>query len=321
MSTFSFRFRVDVAPGCTISSDAVVLPLFETPTGQCVELVGEQGISKSTRLVLRAHGWPSTSEAEEAGSHMADAFVLALVRHRVGAEFWPRRASGVFHPAGLQMLEERTGSRVLNDRLGLMVYETDPAPRFASTNVVAVRGASAEEFVETFRRLASSCPRLTDRERVSIDLFIASFFEPAADTRLLMLVMAVEALLEFAPRSAEAVALVDGFITAVQSSCLPEPEQASLKGALEWLRQDSIRGAGRKLAAKLLGDKMYDGRPAPKFSYTVMTSAASWSTEATLGERVSRLAQRRVNWNCSYPICFRLGLPVDGAMHGRQDVA
>lgn len=206
---FSFRFRIEIAPGCSISSEATALPLFETSDGQIVELIGEQGITKSARLVLKAHGWGSADDAEESGGRFSDALALALVRHRVGAELWARRASGMFFPEGLRMLEAQSGLRVLNDQAGLTVYETEPVPRFASMNARAVRGVSAQHFVETFRRVASHGRTRTDRAWVSIDLFNASFFEPAGDTRLIVLVMAVEALLELAPRSTEAVALVD----------------------------------------------------------------------------------------------------------------
>jgi hypothetical protein len=61
------------------------------------------------------------------------------------------------------------------------------------------------------------------------------------------------------------VALVDGFIAAVRDNPLPNSEQASLEGALRWLRQESIRSAGRRLATEYLGDRTYDGRAAAKF--------------------------------------------------------
>jgi len=163
------------------------------------------------------------------------------------------------------MLEAQSGHRVLNDEAGVTVYETDPTTRFASANATAVRGISSQHFVETFRKTVSSSRTLTDRARVSIDLFNASFFEPAEDMRLVVLVIAVEALLDLAPRSPEATALVDGFIAAVREAPLPPSDQASLKGALCWLRRESIRGAGRRLAMEHLGKRTYEGRAAPEF--------------------------------------------------------
>jgi hypothetical protein len=267
MNEFSFRFRVDVAPGRAVSSNAQVLALLETSEGQQVELVGlrDQPISKNVRLALQAHGWVTPEAAENAGKRLADVFLLTLVRSKVGVESWARRGGGGVFRAGLGMLEEETGERVLNDSAGLAVYETNPLPRFASFNMRATIAAPAESFVQSFRSLATTEIELTERERVAIDVFNASFFEPAADTRLLTLVMAIEALLELALRPSDAVALVNSLIAQVRASPLPEPERDSLIGALRWLRRESIRRAGRRLAQQRLGEAVYAGQSAPDF--------------------------------------------------------
>ena len=106
---------------------------------------------------------------------------------------------------------------------------------------------------------------LTERERVAIDLFNAAFFETAADTRLLMYVMAIEALLELAPRPAESVALVEEFLGMVERSSLVQAERDSLSGPLRWLRRESIRSAGRGLVRERLGAATYDMRSADQF--------------------------------------------------------
>ena len=204
--------------------------------------------------------------AEEAGRRFADAFTLTLVRYRIGVELWPRRGGEMFMPTAPAVRQVRDFRRFPNNRLGLFVYETANMPRRGYLHAGRFgQTATQNDFIETFERLASSGVQLTDRARMSIDLFNASFFEPASDTRFLTLVMAVEALLEPSLRSREAVALVDSFIAATRTSGLPEAEQTSLRGTLKWLRQESIRSAARGLATRFLGNKLYDGRPAPKF--------------------------------------------------------
>jgi hypothetical protein len=101
-----------MASGYALSNEALTV-LFETEQGQRVELSGlrERPISKSFWLSLKPYGWPSP---EAAGKRLADAFLLAFVRSRVGVE---SATAGI-------------------------------AP--------------------------------TDRERIALDLFNASFFEPAA---------------------------------------------------------------------------------------------------------------------------------------------
>ena len=58
------------------------------------------------------------------------------------------------------------------------------------------------DFQRFVRRAIEYGETMTDRERVAFQLFSTSFFEASADTRLLTLMMAVEALLELAPRPA-----------------------------------------------------------------------------------------------------------------------
>jgi hypothetical protein len=88
-------------------------------------------------------------------------------------------------------------------------------------------------------------------ERLSFDLYSGSFFQPSADARFLMLMMALETLLDFHPRSPAARAHVQAIIEATNSAELPKSERVSLTGSLSWLLDESIGQAGRRLAKKL----------------------------------------------------------------------
>lgn len=266
VDAFEFRFRVNLAPGSRVSSQEKSLTL-DLPGMLPMAIVGDApNLADSSRLILKADGWRSKADAERAGSQFGDILTLALVKNQVGIELWARRGGGMFHPAGLRMLEQGDGRPVLNDHLGLMVYPSAPRPVFASMgDATIVVGRSADQICETFRALSITDPQLTDRERVAIDLFNASFFEPAADTRLITLVMAIEALLELQPRSPEAVTLVDSFIEQTRTSGLARKETTSLISTLTYLRNQSIGSAGRELAEARLDGKSYDGVSAPKF--------------------------------------------------------
>ena len=249
-----------------MSSNAQVLTLLETAEGQQIELVGlpDLPISKSVRLALQGHGWVTREAAEKAVERLADVFLLTMVRTRVGVESWARRGAGEYFSSYLSEVERASGQRVLNDSVGPTVYESSPPPRFESFNMRATIGATAEYVVKSFRSLATTEIELTDRERVAIDLFNASFFEPAADTRLLVLVMAIQPLIEPAQRPPDSVALVNAFIDKARTS-LPEPERKSLSNALQLLRHESYRDAGRRLAQQRLGEAVYAGQSASSF--------------------------------------------------------
>jgi hypothetical protein len=263
---WSFRFKIALAPRSGISSEHESLRLLTLSDNQIVEVVGKPSISKSSALILSSHGWRTADEANETGQVFADAFTLTLVKNRVGVESWPRRGGGMFTTAGLAMLRGDSGRRILNDQLGLTVHETNPRPLFAGLGPAnAVLSASPAMITETFRQLALIRPRLTPKERIAVDLFNASFFEPSADTRLITLVMAVEALLEPALRPDESVALVDSFIETVRVSSLSDLERTSLIGTLRFLRKQSIRSTARQLCQDRLPGNTYEGRGAAQY--------------------------------------------------------
>lgn len=96
-------------------------------------------------------------------------------------------------------------------------------------------------------------------------LFNASFFQPTADSRFLVLVMAVEALIEPVSRSPEGLEHVDRLIEQTRAATLPGVDKDSMIGALQWLRRESINQAGKRLASMRLGGRLYSGRAAPEF--------------------------------------------------------
>ena len=94
----------------------------------------------------------------------------------------------------------------------------------------------------------------TEKETLALDLFNASFFQQTVDSRFVVLVMAIEALLDPRPRSAAAVTEVESMMKAtLESQSLTPDEKKSLLGSLKWLKSESINQAGRRVAADRLG--------------------------------------------------------------------
>jgi len=76
----------------------------------------------------------------------------------------------------------------------------------------AVIGTSREQLLRVFDFVLQQPILLSPRERLSIDVFNASFFQKSEDVRFLLLVMAIEALLESERRSANALGHVEKLI-------------------------------------------------------------------------------------------------------------
>jgi len=267
-STFSFRIRVDRSPTDTIEVTDSELVLFEGAEMQRVSLKGQtvgQPLNDARHFVLLGTGYPTEAEAKTAGEFYETAFMLALARVRVGADFGDRSAKGLFTKEGLKWLEEQHGQRVFNNVHGLMVFPSDPKPQLAAFKAGALRSASKDSFTQAFAVATTKNFALDQRERLAFSLFNASFFQPSADSRFLLLVMAIEALIDPSPRSAESQAHVDWLTSATKTAVIPKEERESMLGAIRWLRKESIGQAGRRLVEARLGTRQYDGQSASNF--------------------------------------------------------
>lgn len=191
MTDYSFRIRFTRSPSDTVNIESSALEFLPPDTENPIVLCSYDSkikIKESQDLVLKSSGWSSEQEAVRAGKRYQDALMLTLARLRVGADFGNRAPKAGFYQAGLAMLERQFNQRVVNDIHGVMVYETEPQPRFARLGTpTLIRGTPCERFKKVFSHAIDHPRSLSDRELLSLDLFNASFFELSADTRFLSL--------------------------------------------------------------------------------------------------------------------------------------
>lgn len=160
--TYSFRIRFIRSPTDTIQTEALELHVSvpgENTSITLKHLTPEQPIKDAEQLAMSGHGYSSSQEAMEAGQKYQSALMVALARVRVGADFGQRAARGVYTEHGLKLLEQQVGHRVLNSTHGLMVFATDPKPRFAAVSVKAIRGTNADAFQVLLLEAISKHPR------------------------------------------------------------------------------------------------------------------------------------------------------------------
>jgi hypothetical protein len=222
-------------------------------------------LAEATEIVLRGSGYATEDEATTAAYRWRTVLELAFARRNTQADFGDRapRGSGFFS-AGIRMLEQQSGRRVLNDAHALIVFECDPPPLFAGTSAqvfVSVNATRLEQAVEAALTVEVVSPAV---HSLSFDLYSASAFQPSTDARLIMLVMAVETLLDPKPRPESSRAHVEHLIGLTEATDLPDSERASLLGSMQWLRLQSIRQAGKTLAATV-GNRTYMDMAPSKF--------------------------------------------------------
>jgi hypothetical protein len=232
-------------------------------------LSGEEDkpINQAALLILKSSGFSSKESAEKAGLKYQDILMLALTRLRIGSDFGTRKGNNSGFVKGvLDSFETDTGQRVINDKLGLLVYETSPPPLFAAWPIQLKLGCNPERFEKIFKFIEDLSPEFNDRERISMDLFNASFFVESSDARLICLVMAVEALIEPNERIEVARKHVEDLINTTRSnSGLDEKDRSAFESSLRGLIKESIGQAGKRLALERLGAREYMNMTPDKF--------------------------------------------------------
>ena len=217
-------------------------------------------------LSVRGESYETPEQAEEAAAKWATRLRLAFSLLRMGADFGLRAPHGSFTEAGLKWVEDSAGRRVLNDVHGITVFECEPPPLFAAISAKGKVGKPVQRFLDLLSAAADTKPTMSARDELAFDLYSASFFERTADARFLMLMMALETLIEQEPRGETVAAHVARLVAATrEADDIPSTERESLIGSLRGLEQESVGQAGRRLADSL-GERQYmDEAPRPFF--------------------------------------------------------
>lgn len=265
-TVYCFRIRFLLGPHVRIDADVPEITLNNAAGPGEVILkspVDGEMVKQATTLVLLGRGYGTENQARTHAARWRDALEPAFARLLIGADFGDRAAKGKFTDAGLQWLEAQHGRRVLNDEHGTMVYECEPRPFFASSSLEYFVGKPTHRLVEVVEAALAARVSPTPQQRLAYDLFSSSFFQTSADARFITLMMALETLLELRPRDAAARTHVYKLIRLTRASGLEQRDVDSMVGSLQWLRNESISQAGRRVASSL-GDRTYmDGTEDP----------------------------------------------------------
>ncbi len=268
--SFSFRIRFHLPDEYSIGITSSELTIGKY-MGSDIALKSNQvdtPIEKAHELILRGDNYASPEEAWNAGLHCKDVLILAFARLHIGADFGERAPRSAITTAGLEMLGKRTGVHILNDVHGLMIFENEPPIKFVSVQAKPSVIKNKERFIQAVGLALDHNPSLSDQQRLAFDLFGTSFFQKSIDAHFVMLMMAVETLLEPASRSEIVLEHLKELIHLTKaSSVLSSKEKDSLIGSLQSLDKESIGQAGRKLA-KRLANRKYGGQKPYEFFTT-----------------------------------------------------
>ncbi len=213
-------------------------------------------------LVVQGREYNSAAVAESDGHRIKNALMVTFAKHGIGADFSVEWC--FISKKEQQRLEDL---KVIHQIDGnVLVFEDDPEITFISVKGSAKAATPSGEFVKTFLVSLALSPSLSEREQLAYRVFNIALFQPDPLATFLFLVMVIEALSDYAPRSEVAIAHVDMLIESTKNNnSLTKEDSDSMIGALRWLKQESIRQAGKRLVAERLGNRMYADMSAAKY--------------------------------------------------------
>lgn len=267
-----YRFRVcfELHGERPFNSDLERTEFFSKITKERLELVPvapERRINAARLFVLTGPEYSTEQEAREAGEAAMAAIVYYALKARKGIDLGRWRLSSTLTKAGREFFEKKLGAPVYSDRLGLIVYETPPQPRFVGFRAKATVSSPVEQFTTPVAEAFRQYQIPSDDVELAANFYGMSFFEGSIRGRLLTLVTALEVLI--GPRrgydTREAVAHIEQLMECMRAADLEPKSRDRLLGRLGGLKKESIGQAGARLVAEMLGVRTYDGRSPAEF--------------------------------------------------------
>lgn len=165
---------------------------------------------------------------------------------------------GVVAKALKDQIFKNQGVRIIDDVHGISVYDKEHPVLVSSVEApVLFNSRKADFFGEKLLNMVEEGVFLSDRIRLSMELFASSFFESNTHAKFLKLILAMESFLRPQERADMVKRHVDDLVALTENSELSILDKESIKGSLRWLYRDSINQSLAKLAEEHLDGKLY----------------------------------------------------------------
>jgi len=264
-TSYTFRIRFNFPPTNRIETDKEIWILEPNRVELRAATVGNT-IRDDRRVVIIGRGYLSESDATAAGEQWIAIAMRAFAAQHLQADFGGRAGKSFFSERALNEATAATGHPALNDVHGLMTYPSEPRPVLLGTGpVTGIRGALGARVRDTILHARDIGATIDPQYRLAYDLFSAAAIEGAPDARLMMLMMALETIIEQDSRPQESIDHIEKLRrTTADSETLPDSEKHSLDMVLKELARESVGRAGRRLVKKL-GNRRYLGETPTAF--------------------------------------------------------
>ncbi len=268
---YAFRVVFRLTSDGVLSSEKQFLEFTAEHDGTPLKLSsGTKGstIDECDRFSISGRDFHSAEEADRAAESVRQSLLLYSARARIGIDLGQSslRAFGM-SAYGRALVAKQVGAeRVLEDHLGITVYEAEPPPAFVRMNMSGKATRPAETLTAALAGSVGKVRFLSRKAETAAGLYALSHFVGRAPARFLLLFIALEALFQPSKRSAKVQAHVDALTElTTKNTDLSNEERQAISSAISFLRTDSIAITGKQLAATTLKGELYDSLPPDAF--------------------------------------------------------
>jgi hypothetical protein len=231
---------------------------------QVILIIGKTKVGGSQNVEIVGNGYKSSDEAENSWEKIREILIVAFSRCRIPAGFLSLPTTRVLSIYYKDELGEKVGFQACENELS--IYESAPIAISIPVKMMFFPCLHVDKFIDTFKLSRSLTRNLTGKEFLSYELFNTALFQRNKNIQFLTLIMAIEALIECKPRSDEARTHVKMMMKLTKDcSAVSDEDRKSMGGSLDWLKNESIGQAGRRIVEERLGKRMYAKMRAAKY--------------------------------------------------------
>ena len=265
---YKYRVCFQLAAEGPFTEEETFLEFKSNQTGENFKLSAlnkEKKFNSSNRFSVIGGPYNTVEKAQDSAEKVKIAVLYYATKQRVGIDLGKYALPGGLTKDGREMLSQQHGTPVLDDKLGITIFEAEPKPLFYSLHAKGASRRSIDSFIDTLKQIPDTFNFKSPRAELAVELYSMSHFESTSSARFLTLFMRLEALFYPLPKSEEACLHVDSLIQATNNAEIPDEDKKLLIDELSWRKKESIAQTGKRMARELLAEKEYFSMTAEKF--------------------------------------------------------
>lgn len=268
---YSFRNRLLLSAEVASPYDINRFVLTDDDADEVVEILGPQDDGNmwlAMELRIRGSGYPTPTDAIQAGKHWRDTMMIAFSHYDRGIDLGTDESPEIPHYSHGRYRFPTHKGKEMRDTPKLVAFRSDDEPNYGNWELSISQSPLAIEYLidEPIAWLKQRGKwELTDKQRLAYRFVHASFFESNPETAYILLFTAVESIIPERFRKAEIVEVLQQLNVNLQNMTeLDESAKKSVSSLIQYRENESIRYRGRNYV-QLLGDEFYANKTPERF--------------------------------------------------------